>query len=173
MDFKNSVMCLLSSVTKIDGRQERENKSLQESHKQLQEEHENHEGSRKQTDAVASNRRFPALPKDENQTCEGQNDDVTSRDVRRQTNHQNKWFEQKANDFNRCQNDQNPFGHTRHGKNVTPVMLVPTETGDQKHERRQNHGDPKGARDVEPPNKWNQPQQIRKEDEEEHRHRRG
>ena len=165
------MMRFMRCLTEVDGREQGENECLQERHEQFDAIHENHEQSGEDAHAISGHRR--RLPEDEDQADEGQDDDVTRGDVRRQTNHQHNGLQEHPNDFNRNDDGHNEDGHPWRPEQVTPVMFVAVQAGQQKHESRHDHGDAHGSRDVESTNEWDQTKQVGEEDEEEHRQQEG
>ena len=87
------MMRLVGGFTEVNRRQKGENKRLQKRHEQLQAIHENHERCGKDANAIACSQSISTLPKNENKTGEGQNNDVARADVCGQTNHQDDGLE--------------------------------------------------------------------------------
>ena len=169
MDF-NSVMCgVVGCVAEVNRRKQREYECLQEGNQQLQEVHENHKGSGEHPDARASSNRVSVVAEDEDQACERKDDDVARADVRCQTNHQYCRLHDDAHDFDRHQDELHRYRDTGRPEDVTPVMFVAAEVGNQENQRRQRHGYANGSCNIEAAQERNQAQQVAKEDEEEDR----
>ena len=152
-------MSFLACIAEIQRREQRKNISLKECDQQFQKIHENHEGRREETNTHTCNRCFPAFSKDEDQTREGQDDDVACRDVGCESNHENQWLHENTDDFNGRQNQHlDRHGNTGHPQNVAPIMLVATEVGDEENQGRQNNRHAQRTCNVETTNEWDQTQ---------------
>ena len=169
MDF-NSVVCgVVGGIAEVNRGEQGEYKGLQESHQQLQEVHENHEGRGEYPHARSGSDGLTAVTENENQTRECENDDVSRADVRGQTNHQYRRLHDDAEHLNRHQNEFYGKRYTRRPEDVAPVMLVSVQVGQEEDQRRQDDRYTDRARNVEPAQERNQSQKVAEENEEEDR----
>ena len=86
MGFVSIVVVFLDGGAEIDGGQLGEHERLEESDQQFKHTHEDDEGDREEGNTVTGYRTH--LAEDEDQTEEGQRDDVTGRDVGEQSDRQ-------------------------------------------------------------------------------------
>ena len=133
---------LLGGLTEVKRGQKGKNICLQESHKQFNEVHENHERHRKIPVPIPA-AVWPVITDDEDQEGQGQNDDVPRPNVRRQSNHQYRGLEQDAHHLYRHQNQLDGKRHPGGPKDVAPIMAV------ARH--RRNDEDKRGQGQVSPP----------------------
>ena len=169
MDF-NSVVCgVVGGVAEVNRGEQGEYKGLQESHQQLQEVHENHEGRGEYPHARSGSDGLTAVTENENQTRKREDDDVSRADVRGQTNHQYRRLHDDAEHLDRHQNEFYGKRYTRRPEDVAPVMLVSIQVGQEKDQRRQDDSYTDRAGYVEPTEERNQSQEVTEENEEENR----
>ena len=161
-------MGLVGGFTEVNGRQEGENKCLKKCHEQFEAVHENHKGSGKDANAKSSSQGVTFFSKDDDQADERQDDDVACTDVRCQTNHQHDGLEEHAHDFNGDDDGHDKQGHSGRPKEVAPIMLVPIEIRQQKHQCRQYHSHANGTSDIKSSKEWNQAEEVAEEYEEEY-----
>ena len=84
----------------VEGGEERENVGLEECHQEFDHVHEDHEERAEHARADADTA-SELLSQNEDERGEGQDDDVSRRDVGRQTDHQNERLDEDAGDLNR------------------------------------------------------------------------
>ena len=159
----------MGGVTEINRRKQREHESLQKRNQQLQEIHEYHKGCGENSHAWSCNSSLSAIAKYENQTRECENDDVARWNIRCQTNHQNGRLHKNTKHLDRHQNELHWKRDPWRPENVSPVMFIPVEVGQQENQRRQHHCHPDGTRNVESSQKWNESQKVTEKDEEKDR----
>ena len=157
----------MRGFSKVDGRKEGKDESLQECHEQFDAVHENHESGGEDSHAITGSGR--GFSKDEHKAHKRQDDDVARSDVRGQTNHQHDGLQEHSNDFDWNDDRHHKHRHAWRPEQVAPIVLVPIERCQQEDERCHHRGDANRTCDVESAYKGNQAQQVCKENEEKDR----
>ena len=160
---------LLGCVTEVKRGQKGKYVRLQKSHKQFNEVHEDHEQHRENSSSDARCHVGTVVTDDEDQKGQRQNDDVSRANVRRQTNHQDRWLQQDSNDFHWHQNQLDWERNSRWPEDVSPIVAVARHRCNNEDKRGQGQGDPNSARHIECADERHQAQQIAEENEEERR----
>lgn len=110
-----------------------------------------------------------AVTENENQARKRKDDDVSRANVRSQTNHQYRRLHDDAEHLDRHQNELDRQWNTGRPEDVTPVVLVSIQVGQEENQRRQHDGYTNGARNVESTEERNQSEEVAEKDEKEDR----
>ena len=146
------MMMFLCGIAEVQRSQQGEYICLKKCYQKFDEKHEDDEQRREDTDTVT---RYSALlTKDEDERREGQNDNVTCIDIRSQTNHQYRRLNENAQEFNWHQDKLDGYRHSGRPYDVTPVVRVAVDGGQNENERRQHEGNAQCTCDVESTQKW-------------------
>ena len=124
--------------TDEDGREECEDVSLNEGNQNFEQGHENGKEQRYYGSSVSENDIL--FSEDENNAQETQNDDVSCRDVGKQSHGERKWFgEHSQNLHNRHDRNRElqPPRHSRHIYHVLPILFVAAHVGYHKGKQSQ------------------------------------
>ncbi len=143
------MMMFLCGHTEIEGRKEREHIRLNEGYQQFQETHKNPESDGNRCDNHTEVALY--IRKDEYQTHESQDDDMSCGYVGEETNHEDEGFRENTHEFYDRHQRQRYFQPPRYPggvENVVPVCFIAAETGYNEGNQRHDPGYGKVSGDI-------------------------
>ena len=147
------MMVFLCGIAEVQRGQQSEYICLKKCYQKFNEKHEYDEQRGEDSDSITCYDTL--LTKDEDERCESQDYDVSGINIRRQSNHQYGRLNENTQEFNRHQDKLDGEWHSGRPYDVTPVMRVSVDGGQNENKRRQHEGDAQSTCDVESTQKWN------------------
>lgn len=165
------MMWLFDRRSNIRSRQSGEDERLDECHNQLDQVHKCRKQHSHNSSSHCSSYTVSIVTKDEHQSDQAQDDDVSRRDVGKKTNHQRKRLDEDSHDLHDGQNRLDKSGDARHPKDVLPIVAVSVDGREDEGQECQCHGNGQVACDVGTTReKWHQPNQVQNQHKEKQRH---